>query len=197
MSFNSDWTVQSHSCTCPRGQYICHHIGCLLLFARENISVTDQQCSWSAIKTTDEAKRVKDIYPGKEHRSTSRDLSKEEIEKFRQTLRLSEGAVGFSWLLSGEPASNEQVLTIPDVESLLFSNEYLSSSNKDAYLDEKLKVSTECIKDIAQLTEGQSENPLWLLARKNRLTASNFGTILAACRRNRFPPSLFKRISGR
>lgn len=90
---------------------------------------------------------------------------KKSEDLFWQTLSLSEGAVGFSSLLSKEPASNEQVLTISDVESILFSNEYLSSSNKDAYQDEKLKVSTECIKDIAQLTEEQSENPLWFLAR--------------------------------
>ncbi|KAK3086688.1 hypothetical protein FSP39_022002, partial [Pinctada imbricata] len=46
----------------------------------------------------------------------------------------------------------------------------------------------------AQLTAGQRNNHLWAMVRKNRLTASNFGPVLAAIRRNRFPPSLFKQI---
>nr|CAI5835011.1 unnamed protein product [Callosobruchus analis] len=36
---------------------------------------------------------------------------------------------------------------------------------------------------------------MWLVARKNRLTSSNFGTVLAACRRNKYPPSLFKKLT--
>lgn len=34
----------------------------------------------------------------------------------------------------------------------------------------------------------------WLIARKHRLTASNFGAVLAACKRNRYPSSLFKKL---
>ncbi|KAI4455534.1 exonuclease phage-type/recb c-terminal domain-containing protein [Holotrichia oblita] len=49
---------------------------------------------------------------------------------------------------------------------------------------------------IFHKTVGQSKNPLWLKIRRFRLTASLFGTVLAACRRNRYPPSLFKKLTG-
>lgn len=40
---------------------------------------------------------------------------------------------------------------------------------------------------IALLTVGQSRNSMWSSIRKMRLTASNFGPVLAAINRNRCP----------
>ena len=39
-------------------------------------------------------------------------------------------------------------------------------------------------------------NPHWLMYRKGRLTASNFGVVIKAVNRNSYPPSLFKRLLG-
>jgi len=49
---------------------------------------------------------------------------------------------------------------------------------------------------VETLTRGQSANPLWHYVRKGRLTASHFGSILRACRRGSYPPSLFKSLLG-
>lgn len=55
----------------------------------------------------------------------------------------------------------------------------------------------EIITEVAKITTGQTQNENWYLARKYRITASNFGSILACCARNRFPPSLFKSLMGK
>lgn len=54
-----------------------------------------------------------------------------------------------------------------------------------ANLLENFKSTEEYIKLVAELTSGQSDNALWHQMRIGRLTASNFGVVLGACRRNR------------
>ena len=49
------------------------------------------------------------------------------------------------------------------------------------------------IERISKITTGQRNNPAWNLARKGRLTASNFGAVLKA---KRVTPSLIKRLLG-
>ena len=46
---------------------------------------------------------------------------------------------------------------------------------------------------ISRVTVGQRDNPAWHLARRGRLTASNFGSVLKA---KRVTPSLLKRLLG-
>ncbi|KAK4887515.1 hypothetical protein RN001_003786 [Aquatica leii] len=46
------------------------------------------------------------------------------------------------------------------------------------------------------MTIDQFENPMWLIMRKHRLTASNFGRIIKAAKSSKFPPSLFKSLTG-
>lgn len=57
-------------------------------------------------------------------------------------------------------------------------------------------MSSDAIKKVAHKTIGQSKNENWLTWQKNRITASNFGVVLAAISKNKYPPSLFKRLSG-
>ncbi|XP_044760381.1 uncharacterized protein LOC123317834 [Coccinella septempunctata] len=168
----------------------------LLLFARDNISVTDKECAWNKSKQSQEknVKKLRDMYPAKPHRSTDRNLTEEEIKVFKNKLSVFDGAVGFSWLLADEISSEESFII--NVEDILFSQEYLIAQNRTEFFEDKIKLEENDANKIAELTIGQSENAKWLLARKNRLTASNFAVVLAACSRQRYPPSLFKRLSG-
>ncbi|KAJ8932039.1 hypothetical protein NQ314_015012 [Rhamnusium bicolor] len=45
-----DGAIKDASCTCPRGQYLCHHVAAVCLFGHHNISVTDVECRWAAKK---------------------------------------------------------------------------------------------------------------------------------------------------
>nr|CAI5822470.1 unnamed protein product [Callosobruchus analis] len=172
------------------------HMAALTLFARDNISVTDKECIWSKLKQVrdPEVKKLSDLYPPKDHRSTAWDLIDQEIEQFKHKLSVFDGSVGFAWLLSEESDQEENGAspTIVDIESLIFHEDYVSSDNKLRPSESRY----EYVKQIAQQTVGQQSNPRWLLVRKNRLTASNFSALIAACRRQRFPPSLFKRLLG-
>ncbi|XP_044745994.1 uncharacterized protein LOC123307663 [Coccinella septempunctata] len=196
IEFDIDWSVKSGKCDCPRGQLRCHHMAALLLFARDNISVTDKECAWNKSKQSQEkyVKKLRDMYPAKPHRSTDRNLTEEEIKVFKNKLSVFDGAVGFSWLLADEISSEESFII--NVEDILFSQEYLIAQNRTEFFEDKIKLEENDANKIAELTIGQSENAKWLLARKNRLTASNFAVVLAACSRQRYPPSLFKRLSG-
>ncbi|KAK7939877.1 hypothetical protein WMY93_003203 [Mugilogobius chulae] len=108
------------------------------------------------------------------------------------TGRQKDLCISMHWMLSPEPTVPQ--LDVPCVEDLLLSDSYLESTNKIQWLKDKMAMTPDQIQQVAQLTAGQSNNHLWALVRKNRLTASNFSSALAALRRNRFPPSLFKKI---
>jgi hypothetical protein len=52
------------------------------------------------------------------------------------------------------------------------------------------------IEHVSIGTVDQRESTLWHSLRSERLTASNFGLVLSAVKRNSYPPSLFKRLLG-
>jgi len=88
-----------------------------------------------------------------------------------------------AWILAPEP--EERQLPFPVVEDLLYSEEYLKSDNADQHLREALQMTSTAVRQTAEETIGQRSNPTWSIARKLRLTASNFGDILQAIRLNR------------
>ena len=92
--------------------------------------------------------------------------------------------LAIQWIVSPEPAP--PTVEISCVEDLILSEGYVNAVNKKLWLIEHLKMSQTQIADVAQITIGQRDNPLWSFTRKNRLTASNFGIVLAAIRRNRY-----------
>ncbi|XP_062592758.1 uncharacterized protein LOC134254222 [Saccostrea cucullata] len=105
------------------------------------------------------------------------------------------------WILSPEPPV--PTLAVPLVENLISSQEFISAENPIAWMKQKLMINEQEIQQIACLTTGQKENCMWSSVRKNRLTASNFGCVLAAIKRNRYtfcslyntyPVSLYKRL---
>lgn len=88
-----------------------------------------------------------------------------------------------AWILAPEP--EERRLPFPVVEDLLYSEEYVKSKNAERYLREALRMTSTAIRQTAEETTGQRSNATWSIARKLRLTASNFGDILQAIRLNR------------
>ncbi|XP_062617782.1 uncharacterized protein LOC134279405 [Saccostrea cucullata] len=96
------------------------------------------------------------------------------------------------WIVSEEPPAPK--VDVPCVEDLLLTEGYTSATNKVQWLKTNLRVSKQQTEQVAQMTCGQRTNYLWALVKKNRLTASNFGVVLSAIRRQRFPPSLYKQI---
>ena len=102
---------------------------------------------------------------------------------------------GLCWLLSPEPPVANK-LPIPSIEEIIFSDELLQAKGGQEQLDcliRRSKLDVHKIARISQLTVGQRENPVWHLARRGRLTASNFGSVLKA---KRVTPSLVKRLLG-
>ncbi|KAF2902528.1 hypothetical protein ILUMI_03661 [Ignelater luminosus] len=135
---------------------------------------------------------MKDIVPPKVHHATERDLSSDEITALLEELSIFDGAVGFTWLLAKKPVTEKQLIF--NVEDIVFCQQHIDSTNKEGYLQEKLKITEEIKITVATERVGQQKNKK--LYRKNRLTASNFSMVLAACRRQRYSPSLFKRLAG-
>jgi hypothetical protein len=136
---------------------------------------------------------LKDLHPSKRqnYKAVDRNVSDNEINTF--LAQLEGTTVGFSWLLKPEPADRSFQM-VPIVEDILSSEDYLVSVDKNTYLLQQLALSQETIIDVASLTTGQATNENWLVVRKNRLTASKFGLVLAAYKRQRFPPSLYKSL---
>ncbi|XP_062588594.1 uncharacterized protein LOC134250257 [Saccostrea cucullata] len=96
------------------------------------------------------------------------------------------------WILSPEPPV--PTLAVPLLEDLISSQEFISAENPIAWMKQKLMINDQEIQQIACLTTGQKENCMWASVRKYRLTASNFGCVLAASKRNRYSVSLYKRL---
>lgn len=166
------------------------------LYGHEQISVTDVQCQWTAKRPIDRVTQtVEASLNAKPHRSTDRNLTDQEIKEFHEKLLNMGTPVGFTWLLQEEPAESDMLL--PAIEEFLFSEEYLLSEEKEKLFADKMNVSKNMIDKICHATIGQAKNASWLTYRKNRLTASNFGILSGAIQRGKYPPSLYKRLTGR
>jgi hypothetical protein len=87
------------------------------------------------------------------------------------------------WILSDDPWVQE--VPVPLMADLLLNPGYISAEDPKTWLRHQLVVSQEKATEIAFATVGQRENSLWAAVRKLRFTASNFGQILAAAKRNR------------
>jgi hypothetical protein len=90
--------------------------------------------------------------------------------------------VGLEWVLQPEPEVAKPFA--PMIGDLLVSGDFLASENKMEWLRAALQMSHEGVMAVAAQTAGQRENPLWGMVRALRVTASNFGCVLKAQRRN-------------
>nr|CAH7719494.1 unnamed protein product [Callosobruchus chinensis] len=166
----------------------------LAIFSYQNISTTDVACSWTNKKPVEgNVKTSAELFPKKKvHQSITENIPDSKIDEFKANLSIYKSAVGLCWLLKEDPKIMDQLV---DVESLVFSGDYLKADDKEAYLLNALSLKEADIYNISVKTKGQSANDMWLVARKNRLTSSNFDTVLAASRRNKYPPSLFRKLT--
>ncbi|WAR21973.1 LOW QUALITY PROTEIN: hypothetical protein MAR_015947, partial [Mya arenaria] len=161
--------VQSTRCQCPMAEYKCHHVAAVLLFGYKRASKTDIKCSWLKHPKSAPPKTtvtMTDLYPPRQQE--------------------------YSFTLDSEPKPPQ--LPLPLIEDVLVSPGYLSSQDPRTYFRRSLVLSQEKITQIAFMTTGQRENSLWAAARKLRFSASNFGQIIAASKRNRLCASLKKRL---
>ncbi|KAK4882472.1 hypothetical protein RN001_005791 [Aquatica leii] len=176
-----DGQIMSSSCDCPRGLDTCHHMCAIAFFVHYNVSITDLACSG--------------MFNILNFKPISNDIEEIHITAFYEDLKEC-GPTGFSWLLSPDPIINSSDYETPNIKNILFSKEFHLTKNKNEYLKQKLALTLDAVLKIKDITIGQIDNPLWLITRKNRLTASNFGKVLRAHRRAKYPPSLFKTLSG-
>lgn len=88
---------------------------------------------------------------------------------------------GLHWILSPEP--EEDVPPIASVEDLLASEAFFASPTPYVWLKTNMQITPDTTAKVADLTVGQRSNTLWCQIRKLRITASNFGPVLAAMRR--------------
>lgn len=197
MVINDD-TISDSLCTCPRGQAICHNIAALCIFIHNNFSSTDLPCTWNTRKANNDndVQSINDIYPSKPYVATN-SIPDDNIDRFKQALGCIGIPVGMTWLLKSEPpVPPPELCSLISVEQVLFSEEYITSKNKQHFLTEKLLVSNDIILKIAQETVGQTKNDQWLIYKTNKLTASNFGAILAAMMKKNIPKSLLKSLNN-
>ncbi|XP_052683502.1 uncharacterized protein LOC128163870 isoform X3 [Crassostrea angulata] len=96
------------------------------------------------------------------------------------------------WILS--KGSECEAMPTLLIEDQLTSEEYMNAQCKSSYLRDKLVIFSENVFKTAWLTTGQRENSLWAAVRKLRITASKFGRVIGAIRRNRLTLSLKKRL---
>ena len=169
----------------------------LLVHGNRNISCTDAPCQWThKTKSKDrQTVRVSQLYPTTtDYKALDRPVNSDDRQSLYSSLKRQGHQVGFLWALAPEPPMQE--LLIPTFDDIIISNEFVQEVNKVGYVLSKLESSKDNIKKIAEITKGQRDNPLWLIYRKGRITASNFGSVIAAIKRKRYPESLFKTLLG-
>lgn len=191
------------SCTCANGKAKCSHVVALSIHAYHSISSTDIDCMWkrpAATTVADDTMTLDDLYPKQYIPSCSREPSEEEKASFMSESQKHN--IGFKWIFKPDegPAAHHSRTSqhIVNIEELMLQTEFINgtSAEKKSFITNKLALSDSQIKIIAEDTTGQSSSFNWFKARKYRLTASNFGNVLAAINRNSFPKSLWSSLLG-
>ena len=186
---------KSTECECPRGAFKCSHAAALFIYS---LSRTDVECQWRKRKSTTPMSNqaVSELFPPpKRYCALSRNPTQADRFALFEDLKEFGKFTGLCWLLSPEPPVANK-LPMPSIEEIIFSDEFLQARGSQGQLDclvRRSKLDEHKIARISQLTVGQRDNPAWHLARRGRLTASNFGSVLKA---KRVTPSLVKHLLG-
>ena len=156
------------------------------------------ECQWRKRKSTSSQSflAVEEMFPApKKYVAISRSPNSEDRSAFYQSLKEYGRFTGLCWLMSPEPLPQAK-LPVPTIEEIIYSDEFIQTTGAQQQLDclvRKAKITEANVLLISQITVGQRDNPAWHLARRGRLTASNFGSVLHA---KRVTPSLLKRLLG-
>lgn len=145
----------------------------------------------SEVKTCRELCKIK-----KPPRVTQNDLSQNDIDELRKKLQLVP-PMGITWLLKEEPSEDDNAITlVADIKSTLLSEDY-DTDDRTSFMKNALKLSSVQIASIAEKTVERYKCVEWLDVRKLRITAGAFGLLIGCIGRNRYPPSLFKKLLGK
>lgn len=93
--------VQRAECSCPRGQYRCHHMAVVLLHAMKSLSKTDREHTRNKRKSNEEVKTVDELYPPAKspYHACACSVNEEDKECFAQSLVGVQGGLAFAWYL--------------------------------------------------------------------------------------------------
>ncbi|CAL9684760.1 unnamed protein product [Knipowitschia caucasica] len=198
--------VKASTCSCAIGRSKCHHVAALLIWAEKNFTRTDVECMWKRHDTQNRGNHIKEsvcdaiISAGikNDPMSPRRTEVLWALSSFfmAQLDRLFFGT-GLGWIIAPElPQTFDPSHHIKTFDGLLASSSYGDAEDKALYMLSSLAVSPQQKEAIERATVGQTKNALWMAYRRKRITASNFGLVLAAVKRNSYPPSLFKTLLG-
>lgn len=190
--------IKSTECECPRGVFKCSHAAALFIHGIHKLSRTNVECQWRKRKsnTSLSTQAVTEMFPPpKRYSALSRKPTQADRCALYEDLKEYGRFTGLCWLFSPEPPIANQ-LPFPTIEEIIFCDEFLQATGRQQQLDCLVRLSrlqeTDILR-VSELTAGQRDNPAWFLARRGRLTASNFGSVLKA---KRITPSLIKRLLG-
>jgi hypothetical protein len=114
-------------------------------------------------------------------------------EKCRAFFKEKNIAVPAAWLLKNESPEAEEEDKY-DLQAAIHSDEFILCDDKSSFLKAVPRVTAAEIMKIAEQTVGQRTNTLYCRYKRYRITASNFGYVIAAIGRNSYPISLFGRL---
>ena len=197
ISLDKQYEIKSTECECPRGAFKCSHAAALFIHGVHNLSRTNVECQWQKRKsnTSLSTQAVREMFPPpKKYSALSRKPTQADRSTLYKDLKEYGQFTGLCWLISPEPPVANK-LPFPTIEEIIFSDEFLQARGHQQQLDCLVRCSRlqqADILNISEVTVGQRNNSAWYLARKGRLTGSNFSSILKA---KRITPSLLKRLS--
>ena len=137
-----------------------------------NISRTDIECQWKKKKTTETtSKSIAEMYPPSkpDYVALTRKPTAADRARLYEKLKMYGKFTGLCWILSPEPQPAPQMLSIPTIEEVIFSEDFLvlqGINAQRAFIAEKFEITDQVNKEITQQTVGQRDNPLWHLAKK-------------------------------
>ena len=178
--------IKTTECECPRAAFKCSHAGALFIHRIYHVPSKPYRWGMPVDRKSNPSlsnQVVSELFPlPKRYCALSRTPTHTNHSAFYEDLKIYGKLTGLCWLLSPEPPVIGK-LPIPSIEEIIYTDEFLRAREVQEHLDclvRSSKLDEEEIIRISEMTVGQRNNPAWHIARRGRLTASNFGSILHA-----------------
>ena len=188
--------IKTTDCECPRGAFKCSHAAALFIHRIHHLSRTDVECQWQKRKSNTSLanQSVSELFPPpKRYSALTRTSTHADRSALYDDLKRYGRFTGLCWLLSPEPPVISKQ-PMPSIEEIIYSEKFLRARGIQEQLDclvRSSKLDEQKIIRISEITVGQRNNPVLHIARRGRLTATNFGSVQNA---KRVTPSLLKRL---